>query len=213
MVAESKRSINDSGACTKTFVDQHRTMPGKPVCDWTIAKDLYCNGMTAKDVSDQMNVSILTVQKRASREKWTKDRSLSRSGARITQPTSITAYANTQAEIWIRGAIRLTQRITDLAQRTKVKPDLKQLRDATAILESIVKSGRAMFNLDKQQDAKQQQTAILVKVDVEQVGQVSPERHPQAQSTIDIQEVATSSQETVNQMTEETDPLDGQAGA
>jgi hypothetical protein len=117
-------------------------------------------------------------------------------------------------ESWVRGAIRLTQRITDLANRTSVKPDLKQLRDATAILESIVKSGRAMFNLDKQQDSKQQQTAILVKVDVEPVTQSALERTPQAQSVIDVEQVPTSSHETVNQITdsqegERPDPLDG----
>jgi transposase len=190
-------------------------MPSKLVADWNIAKDLYCNGMTAKEVAEHCGCSVQTVQKRATVEKWGKDRVFHREGLRITNPTSLTHYVNAQMESWVRGAIRLTQRITDLANRTSVKPDLKQLRDATAILESIVKSGRAMFNLDKQQDSKQQQTAILVKVDVEPVTQLAPSQSPQAQSVIDVQEVSASSNETANQMTdgqeaERPDPLDGQ---
>lgn len=181
-------------------------MPPPRKCDWTIAKDLYCNGMTAKAVGEQMGVHPMTVQKRASRENWSKDRTMTRQGARVMTPTSISAYANAQMEIWVRGAIRLTQRITDLANRTTVKPDLKQLRDATAILESIVKSGRAMFNLDKQQDSKREQVALLVRGDVTLVTGGSTEPKP----VIDVQEVGSSDQLTTNQTAKETDPLDGQ---
>ena len=131
---------------------------------------------------------------------------MTRQGARVMTPTSISAYANAQMEVWVRGAIRLTQRITDLANRTTVKPDLKQLRDATAILESIVKSGRAMFNLDKQQDAKREQVALLVRGDVQLVTSGGAE----AKAVIDVEQVSSSDQLTANQMTEGTDPLDGQ---
>jgi hypothetical protein len=141
-------------------------MPIPTVCDWGVAKDLYCNGLTAKEVAEQLGINVQTLQKRATKEKWGNDRVLTRQGGRLIAPNSLSELLNAEMGKWVRGAVRLTQRITDLANKTTIKPDLKQLRDATAILESIVKSGRAMFGLDKAQAEQPKLFAASIRVGV-----------------------------------------------
>jgi hypothetical protein len=185
-------------------------MPAKLKIDWSIAKDLYCNGMTAQDVADQMGIKCGTLQNRAKRENWSKDRALSRIGARVIQPSSITELMNSEVQRWIKGAVRLTQRITDLANRTPVKPDLKQLRDATAVLEGIIKSGRAMFGLDKAQPVDSKLLAPTVQVGITLVSQAQSQPSVGECQAIDVdsQAVSASSVVTDNHNAGEKDPLD-----
>jgi hypothetical protein len=161
-------------------------MPIPTVCDWGVAKDLYCNGLTAKEVAEQLGINVQTLQKRATKEKWGNDRVLTRQGGRLIAPNSLSELLNAEMGKWVRGAVRLTQRITDLANKTPVKPDLKQLRDATAILESIVKSGRAMFGLDKAQAEQPKLFAASIRVGVTVDNAPGMEHRPTACAVIDV---------------------------
>jgi len=123
-------------------------------------------------------------------------------------------WLDARARTWIVETVTLLNKVTGRAARADIPEGWKGLREIVSLLKELIPAGRALYGLDQQKDKSTQQTAILVKVDVEAVGQTAPERLPQAQSTIDVQEVTTSSHETVNQVTEEiTDPLDGQPGA
>ena len=188
-------------------------MPKLPQWDAKLGKALYTKGIPMAEIAKACHVNVGTLKNWAVRKKWSTIRQLEKPELSPDDEATLAPWLDARARAWIIETVTLLNKVTGKAARADIPEGWKGLREIVSLLKELIPAGRALYGLDQQKDKSTQQTAILVKVDVEQVGALAPERLPQAQSAIDVQEVTGSDQETANQLTEETDPLDGQPGA
>ena len=176
-------------------------MPIQQKFDHKLAKTLYTKGIPVPEIARQLGANIGTLRTTIARKGWSKLKQAFIPERLPGDEASLAPWLDARARTWIVETVTLLNKVTGKAARADIPEGWKGLREIVSLLKELIPAGRALYGLDQQKDKSSQQTAILVKVDVESVGQVAPERTPQSQSAIDVEQVSGSSHETVNQMT------------
>jgi hypothetical protein len=182
--------------------------------DWFKAKDLYCQGLTAAEVAEAIGASALTVRKMANKEGWAKSRALTKEGARMIEPSHITAWLNHRMSGWMQTITRYLECVSDAALRMGSAKTRQDLKTDAAILRDLVTAGRATFGLDKAQAEQPKLFAASIRVGVTVDGGPAMEHGQHASAVIDVdsQQHPTLCDETAKQMVlteagQVTDPL------
>ena len=159
-----------------------------------------------KEIARACGVGPGTIKAWAVRKKWSSSKALTVGTDLPDDDATLAPWLDARARSWIVETVTLLNKVTGRAARADIPEGWKGLREIVSLLKELIPAGRALYGLDQKQDSKREQVALLVRGDVQVVTGPSPG----AQPAIDVEQVTTSSNETVNQMTEEKDPLDGQ---
>jgi hypothetical protein len=158
-------------------------MPKSTGADWNYAFTLFTQGLSLKEIADQLHVTLSSVKAQSARKGWSNQVAT----ARATIQTAVTKSTQTaaltiqeRAESWIDATVSDIERTVDTLTKLKVPKNLNGLRKHEEVWGMHVKRGRSTFGLD------QQGANIQVNIGMSgQMASVEPVSEPEAR-TIDI---------------------------
>jgi hypothetical protein len=111
--------------------------------DWTLAKALFINGLTHKQIADKLGCSVLTVQQKSKKEQWRLDKHKS---------TQIHDQLGSDSPVdrWLKGIEELLERVTQNSLQLGSAKSRRDLKDDADTLRTLIVAGRQHFGLDNE---------------------------------------------------------------
>lgn len=138
-------------------------MGRQPKIDWSMAFHAYVSGKTLQEIADEFGVALRTVKTQSAQNDWSLKRREIKESQLLNPPNeSIEAYKHNCVSRWIRGIIGHLQKLTAMAGAVELRPKVSDLIKNAQLLESLVRSGRLMFELDKDTGSQAPRLGISV---------------------------------------------------
>jgi len=127
-------------------------MGKKFACDWDYAFLLYSQGLTYKEIAQQIGASLEAVKQHSSRKKWSHRVTTARQAITTAVTKSVQAGALTikdRTERWVDATVGDIERTVDVLSKLKVPKNLKGLREHEEVWGLHVKRGRSTLGIDQ----------------------------------------------------------------
>lgn len=138
-------------------------MGRQPKINWIDAFQSYVAGQSHRQIADAHGVTIGAVKQRSRLDDWTaKRRQIQDSQLVAPAEQSLEAIKQGAVTRWVKTVLGHLQRLTTMASCVELTPKRSDLAKDVQIMEGIVRSGRLMFELDKDSGSQAPRLGVVV---------------------------------------------------